>query len=114
MKKFIRLANKEAASSKHEQHMMACVVVRGGAILSMEANGAAGRGHAEARAIRPHGDYKGATAYIVRLNGRRTSKPCPGCTKILKEAGVAAVVFTDTDGIEKNMAPSQIKHSVEW
>lgn len=114
MKRYLRLANKTATESKHQQHFMACVVVKGGAVLAMEANGEAGRGHAEARALRPHRDFRGSTVYIVRLNGKKTSKPCPGCTKIIKEAGVASVVFTDIDGVEKSMSPNEITHRVVW
>lgn len=113
-KKFIRLANKAAEGSKHDQHFMAAVVVKGGSVLAMEANGASGRGHAEARALRPHRNYKGATIYIVRLNGRKVSKPCPHCTQIIKDAGISEVVFTDVDGIEKSLSPGQITHGAVW
>jgi pyrimidine deaminase RibD-like protein len=113
-KKFIRLANKAAEESKHEQHFMAAVVVKGGAVMSQAANGASGRGHAEARALRPHRDYKGATIYIVRLNGRKISKPCPHCTQKIKEAGISEVVFIDTDGVEKSLHPDEITHSAVW
>lgn len=112
--RFKRLANKTAEDSRHHQHMMACVVVKGGSVLAMEANAESGRGHAEARALRPHRNYKGATIYIVRLNGRKVSKPCPACTKKILDAGVSTVVFTDVDGIEKSMAPSEITHRAVW
>lgn len=113
-KKFLRLANKAAEDSKHHQHFMAAIVTKGGAVLSMEANAESGRGHAEARALRPHRDYRGATIYIVRLNGRKISKPCPACTQKIKDAGVSTVVFTDTDGIERSLSPSQITHDAVW
>jgi pyrimidine deaminase RibD-like protein len=113
-KKFIRLANKAAEESKHHQHLMAAVVTKGGAVLSMEANAESGRGHAEARALRPHHDYRGATIYIVRLNGRRVSKPCPNCTKKIKDAGISTVVFTDVDGVEKSLHPNEITHESMW
>jgi pyrimidine deaminase RibD-like protein len=113
-KRFIRLARKTAEDSKHHQHMMACVITKGGAVLSMEANAQSGRGHAEARAIRPHRDYRGATIYVVRLNGRQISKPCPSCTQKIKDAGITTVVFTDIDGIERSMHPNDITHSSEW
>lgn len=113
-KKFIRLARKAAEDSKHHQHLMAAIVTKGGAVLSMEANAESGRGHAEARCLRPHRDYRGATIYIVRLNGRMVSKPCPNCTQKIKDAGVTTVVFTDVDGVEKSMHPNEITHSVAW
>jgi pyrimidine deaminase RibD-like protein len=113
-KRFIRLANKAAEDSKHHQHMMAAIVTKGGAVLSMEANAESGRGHAEARALRPHRNYKGATIYIVRLNGRRISKPCPACTQKIIEAGISTVVFVDTDGVERSMHPNEITHSTQW
>lgn len=108
MTQYLKMGIKVAKQSRHAQHHMACIIVRGGAVLASAANGPAGRGHAEARAVRPHGDYRGATAVVVRTNGRKTSKPCPHCAEKLKRAGVSYCVYTDSDGILKRVKTGEL------
>ena len=96
--RFLRIAEKVARNSKHPQHHLGCVIARGGQVLSLAANESVGRGHAEERACKRDGRYKGATAYVVRLNGCKTSKPCDKCQQILKDAGIASIVFYGMNG----------------
>jgi pyrimidine deaminase RibD-like protein len=104
----LRIAHKVAKTSRHRQHKMAAVVVQGGKVLASAANMGTGRGHAEARALRPHRDFEGADIYIVRLNGRGTSKPCPECARMIQEAKIARVIYTDKDGVIQTCKPSEL------
>jgi deoxycytidylate deaminase len=99
----LRIARKAARRSVHPQHHMAAVVVRGGAVVSVGVNGAPGGPHAETRALRPHRDYSGCDIYVVRLAGRRTSRPCPSCLKRILQAGIRRVTFTDEYGLEQTI-----------
>jgi tRNA(Arg) A34 adenosine deaminase TadA len=100
----LKLAAKVAAGSKHPQHPMAAILLRGGAVVAAEANGGAGRGHAEARVLRPHLDARGTHLIVLRLNGRRVSRPCDRCIAKIQLAGVKRVSFVDTDGCWKTVA----------
>jgi deoxycytidylate deaminase len=104
----LRIAYKAARRSKHPQHQLAAVVVRGGAVVSVAVNGPPGRGHAEARALRPHQDYAGCDLYVVRLRGRKTSRPCQRCLTKIVASGIRRVTFTDERGSECTENPLDI------
>lgn len=55
--------------------------------------------HAEEVAIREAGEnnVKGAILYVARVNKQgqdRDSKPCPKCSKLIKDLGIKRVIFT--------------------
>lgn len=50
--------------------------------------------HAEERLLVKHRS-KFNTIVVYRSNGRKTSKPCPRCMRLLKEAGVNRVIYFD-------------------
>jgi deoxycytidylate deaminase len=104
----LRIARKAALRSRHPQHQMAAVVIRGGAVVSVGVNGAPGGPHAETRALRPHMDYTGCDIYIVRLKGRKTSRPCASCLKRIIEAGIDRVTYTDELGNQRTCEPEWI------
>lgn len=98
MTRFMRIAEKVAQNSMHPQHKLGCVIVKGGKVISTAANNLPGRGHAERRALRPHRNFEGCDAYVVRINGKKTSMPCPECAKALKKAGIKTVIFYSNNG----------------
>ncbi len=71
--------------------------MKGGAILAAEANGSQGEGHAEERALRPHRNFEGATLYVIRLDGKKVSRPCYHCTRLILKSNISHVVFFDGD-----------------
>jgi diaminohydroxyphosphoribosylaminopyrimidine deaminase/5-amino-6-(5-phosphoribosylamino)uracil reductase len=98
MTRFMRIAEKVAQQSNHPQHKLGCVIVKGGKVISKAANNSPGRGHAEQRAVRPHNNFVGCCAYVARINGKKTSMPCPKCMEVLKKAGIKTVIFYGQDG----------------
>lgn len=100
----LRLARKTAKLSRHPQHFMAALLLRGGAVVAAEANGDVGRGHCEARVLRPSLDARGTHLIVLRLNGTRVSRPCPLCVPKIKAAGVERVSFVDKDGEWKTLS----------
>lgn len=54
--------------------------------------------HAEVAAIRAYkGNLQGATLYVARLGRNKRaamSKPCEGCEKAIREAGIKKVYYT--------------------
>lgn len=90
------LAMRLTRGSTHRRHAMACIVVRGGAILSAAANGGRKGQCAERRALR-RGVYEGASLYVARSNGL-CSKPCPDCQRAIVRAGIKKVYFVDING----------------
>ena len=94
MNRYLALALKLTALSTAKQQRMGCVVVRGGAILSM---GVHHHGNcAERRALRRHMNYVGAVAYVMRMNGR-CSRPCNDCQKLIVRSGLRKAVFIAAD-----------------
>jgi deoxycytidylate deaminase len=86
--------------STHRRHALACVVVRGGAILSAAANGSREGQCAERRALRRkarYGCFAGAELYVARSNGL-CSKPCPKCQAAIKRAGIKSVWYVNANG----------------
>jgi deoxycytidylate deaminase len=52
--------------------------------------------HAEQRAlILSRTSLRGATLVSVRLNGNKCSKPCPMCAALMRDAGIAHVIYFD-------------------
>lgn len=94
MNSYIQLAYKKTGQSGHPKHQMACVVVRGGAVVSSAANLRMWGKCCERRALRPNHDYRGATLIVVRDNGG-CSRPCKRCQKLIKAAGISKVIFVD-------------------
>lgn len=102
-KRWIKLALKIAENSNHVQHKMSAIVVRGGNVVAKGFNVVKSPhtdnkpNHAEARALRNKGDFRGCTIYIVRNNGKM-SKPCPHCMARIKEAQISRMVYLDWNG----------------
>ncbi len=61
--------------------------------------------HAEARALRPHVDYRGAKLYSARSN-RRISKPCPDCMAKIRTAGIKEIIYVD---INNNLIRERVR-----
>jgi tRNA(Arg) A34 adenosine deaminase TadA len=106
MKRFVNIALKKARGSTHKCHLMASLVIRGGAILSSATNlrgnssnfhqSFAPLWHAEKRALMPHFDFSGATLIVVRI-GNGCSRPCPNCYEAIKAAGIKKVGYVNED-----------------
>ena len=97
MNRYLQLAREISYSSTAVQQKMGSVIVQGGCILSVGVN--LNWKHAEARAIRPHRDYRGATIYVMRSNGR-ISRPCPACQSKIIKAGIKRAIYIALDGSE--------------
>lgn len=107
MTQYYNLALKVAQRSNHPKHKLGAVVVKGGAIISKGYNVPepvyasddlfSSSKHAEERAIRKHENYEGSCLYIARSNNR-VSKPCPTCMEVIREAGIANIVYKDHQG----------------
>lgn len=104
MNRWLRLALEISRSSQAPKHQLAAVIVLGGAVQSVavnfqrETHDRDYRGKcAEARAIRPHRDYRGADIYVVRSN-LRCSRPCDSCQAKIAAAGIRRAVFVDWNG----------------
>ncbi len=101
MARAIRLAEK-ARYVSHPNPAVGCVVVKDGEVLAEGQTDIAGRGHAEANALRAAGSAAaGATIYV-------TLEPCsfqgrtPSCAHALVDAGVKRVVVATLDPDERN------------
>lgn len=121
--RLLRLARKVAKRSQHHLHHMSAILMRGGAVVAAAANGARHRGHAEARALRPHMDARGCHLIIMRTNGNARalpaakpagpggfgcSRPCVRCIKKIQDSGIDRVSFVDADGLWKTLSPSEL------
>jgi pyrimidine deaminase RibD-like protein len=83
-----------ANTSLHEQGM-ACIAIRGGAVIAQAINHDRFGHHAEWRAMR---DKIGADYVIVaRWNGK-ASRPCINCCKLLIRHSVKRAVYADYEG----------------
>jgi len=84
---------------------MGAVIVKGGSVLASAANDTKGGKHAEIRALHPDISFNGATMYITRPSGERTSRPCRACFLTIKLAGIKKIIFTDEEGslVEKKV-----------
>jgi deoxycytidylate deaminase len=97
----MQLALRLTRRSTHRRHALACVVVRGGAVLSSAANGSREGQCAERLALRPKrvldGAYAGAVLYVARSNGL-CSKPCEECQAAIVRAGIRKVYYVNRIG----------------
>lgn len=99
MTAWLRLAYKVSKRSKHPKQRLGAVIVRGGNVLAVAANGARWGRHAEIRALAACTDAAGSTLVVSRSTGSGLSKPCLGCQAAIRQAGVARVVYSvSTDG----------------
>lgn len=96
MNRFYQLAWRLAwESPRLPQHptaakRMACVVAKGGKVLSRAIN--QNYRHAEERALRPHNHYENATVVVARANGQ-ISRPCAQCIPLIQAAGIREIVY---------------------
>lgn len=118
IKKYFRLARKEAVKSCYKQKVGACLVTRRGEIfLGVNDHikthpfspSPYGNIHAEFSALRKlhqkyHRDYlkvaKNSTIFIYRAMkiGTGLAKPCEDCLPILNAYGVKRIFYTDYEG----------------
>jgi tRNA(Arg) A34 adenosine deaminase TadA len=109
----IKQAVKVAASSQYRWKHGA-VVVRGGRVIGFAPNKFRNSpfvaptdvtDHAEAAVIREllknYCDLRGSTIYIARISNNdevRMSRPCTNCMKLIVDAGIKEIVFTNEIG----------------
>jgi dCMP deaminase len=110
-KSFLNLASKIAESSTMKKKHGA-VVVRSGRVLAVGVNRFRNHPsqiethrikedcsiHAEVDALN-RCDPRGATLYVARINNRgehRMSRPCPLCARVIKEAGIKKIVWSNS------------------
>lgn len=111
--RWLNTALRLTKQSDHWPYKMACVLVKGGSLVSRGVNkpgsGEAkdkrytlGRGiHSELAAVLAASNPKGCTAYVAGLSKADNlicSKPCPLCESVLREAGVVDVYYYDQAG----------------
>lgn len=101
-----------AKKAKHKQHHIACVLTRGGSIVSVGYN--TNYIHAEHAAINRawENGAVGTTALVVRFRSDGTlgmAKPCKLCTDRLMNAGVKKVMYSDVDGSISTMKLFRVK-----
>jgi len=105
-----RIASKEAKKSKHKQHRLGAVIVKGGRILSTGFNEIRPSSllktntlHAEASAIlkllkkNKFSDLAGSTMYVTRFTRGGNvglSKPCQHCTDLIRSVGISCVNYS--------------------
>lgn len=109
IKQAIRVANASQYRWKH-----GAVVVRGGRVIGFapnkfrnapEVDAANVTDHAEAAIIREllknYPDLRGGVIYIARINKSgdvRMSRPCVNCMKLIVDAGIKEIVYTNEVG----------------
>lgn len=112
--KFEALSRRMCKTSRHQDSLHFCIIVKGGAILSMATNGDQyhpdGRTHAEIRALMDlwPSKRKGTKLWSVRLlktGSFGMARPCPKCAAEIKAAGVKTVFYTDNNGAVQMMKP---------
>lgn len=96
-----RAAFVAATKANHRQHRIACLLVKGGSIISTGWN--TGHIHGEHHALNRtwENGARGATAFVVRVRKDGTwgnAMPCGLCQERLKEAGISKVVYTNDVG----------------
>lgn len=94
--KMIKTAFKFAQKSDHQQFKHAAIVLKGGAVLAFGFNHE--KVHAEVNALKKlwPNKRKGTTVISLRFtkSGFGNSRPCPHCSKFMKENGVKKFVYT--------------------
>lgn len=104
--RFFDIAKKLAAKSNHHQHKLGCVLVKKNRIVGVGFNKIRTHTksvaeynmlHAEISALFSAQDAEDCIAYVYRETKtgiRALAKPCEGCHKALKLAGVKTVYYT--------------------
>ena len=109
-----RAAFQQANKSKHNQHKVGAVVVKGGRVLSTGFNAMRPSSllgtptlHAEGAAIlklmkarRLH-DLSGSDIYVTRFTRGGAvgcAKPCPACHALIESVGIRRIYYTDITG----------------
>jgi len=93
-----------AKKSNHHSQKHACIVFRGGAVVSVATNDS--RRHAEVRALSKVKDCKNAVVLSVRVGkggNLRNARPCDACMEFLRSRGVCTVLYTSQDGLIERM-----------
>jgi len=88
-----------AKKSNHHSHKHACIVFRGGSVVSVATNDE--RRHAEVRALTKMKDCKNVTVLSVRVGkggDLRNARPCRACMGFLRNLGVRNVLYSSQDG----------------
>lgn len=98
--------HKAASKANHKQHKLACVLTRGGSIISVGYN--TNYIHAEHNALNKvwENGAEGTVAFVVRFRSNGDlgmAKPCALCMARLMQAGVKRVHYSDVDGSIKSM-----------
>lgn len=98
---YIRIAYREAAKSRHHQHKLGAVLVKGGKPIAVAHNFS--HVHAEHACLNQawRSDVDGATMVVVRVRKNGTigmARPCALCMKRLIQAGIKKVLFTNESG----------------
>lgn len=116
----MRLALKQAQSSKFNRARVGAVIVKGGRVLGSGSNRIGFTKyihrsypesvHAEQQALlssirqRKLHDLEGATIFVSRINRcgmPKYSRPCPDCHTLLTNAGLKKVVYTTNEGLDE-------------
>ena len=110
--KYFKLAKSLSYTSDYEQHKLACIITKKNRIISLGVNKRRTHPksltrynfiHAELAAVLgvSRETLKGTTAYVYRERKDGTiasSKPCPHCEQVLREAGIKKVYYTTENG----------------
>lgn len=116
-----RIAEKQAKKSKHKQHRLGAVIVKGGNILSTgynEIRPSKTTGtptlHAEAAAVKKlldRHDFKslaGSTMYVTRFTRGGSiglARPCDACMDLIASVGIRCVVYSTVGGFGELRLP---------
>jgi deoxycytidylate deaminase len=112
-----RIAEKEAKKSKHKQHKLGAVIVKGGNIVATGYNEIRPSKttrtptlHAEAAAIKKlldRRDFKslaGSTMYVTRFTRGGSiglARPCDSCMALVLSVGIRTVIYSTVDGFRE-------------
>ncbi len=101
-----KAVRKIARRSDHKWAHHVAILFQGGEIVSIGYN--KGECHAEEMAIRKlqmaRGKAQTLRSVRIRRDGRLgASEPCPGCLKLILEAGIRRVYYSDYEGREQQL-----------
>lgn len=111
--RWIGHAQKLAKTSEFWPYKMACVLIRGGSVISRGVNKTSPgcvkdarytlnrSTHAELAAVTSVDSVEGCIAYVAGISkGDKVicSKPCPLCQDMFREAGIKRVYYHDREG----------------
>lgn len=102
-----RFVRKIAKKSDHKFHHHVAIIMGPDGIVAIGYNKSTI--HAEAMAVRKlllaGGKGSRLYSYRIRRDGRiGASKPCAGCEKAIRDAGIRYVYYSDYDGRQERMA----------